>query len=87
MLDKVPPKGLQPMEGPTLEQGAGVRRKEIAESGCNKLTTVPILLHHSGMGGRGVTREGVKLNLGISAGVGKTLFLLLKKKISGSHLF
>lgn len=73
MLDEVPPKGLQPMEGPTLEQRKGERRKELAEGGCNKLTTVPILLHHSGMGGRGARREGVKLSLGIRAG-GKHCF-------------
>lgn len=72
MLEQVPPKGLQPMEDPTLEQGKGLRRKEL-QSGCNKLSILPILLHHSGMGGRRVRREGEKLSLGIRAG-GKALF-------------
>lgn len=29
MLEQVPPEGLKPMEGPTLEQGKGVRRKQL----------------------------------------------------------
>lgn len=69
-----------PKEDSTLEQGKGVRRKELAEGGCNKLTRVPILLHHSGMGGRGVRREGVKLSLAISTGAGGEGIVFASKK-------
>lgn len=84
MLEQVPPEGLQPIEGPTLEQGKAVRRKELQRGAVTNSHSPhpPAPLRD----GRQRSHEGwceiEPGNKGRGEGV-----VLISKKISVSHLF
>lgn len=73
MLEQVPPEGLQPMEGPTLEQGRGVRRKELQRVAViNRPQSLSCCTTRGGEIEEPGGKE-LKLSLGVRAG-GKVLF-------------